>query len=105
MKKLGSMESILGMIPGLGKLKGAINFEEAEKDIKKIEAIISSMTTKERTYPNIIDGSRRQRISRGSGTQVHDVNDLLKRYMETKKMIKKLTKGGMKGLQRQQLFR
>ncbi len=105
MKKLGSMESILGMIPGFGKLKGAINFEEAEKDIKKIEAIISSMTTKERTYPNIIDGSRRQRISRGSGTQVHDVNDLLKRYMETKKMIKKLTKGGMKGLQRQQLFR
>jgi signal recognition particle subunit SRP54 len=105
MKKLGSMESILGMIPGMGKLKGAINFAEAEKDIKKIEAIISSMTTKERIYPHIIDGSRRQRISKGSGTQVHDVNDLLKRYMETKKMIKKLTKGGMKGLQRQQLFR
>ncbi len=105
MKKLGSMESILGMIPGLGKLKGAINFAEAEKDIKKIEAIISSMTTKERVYPGIIDGSRRQRISKGSGTQVHDVNDLLKRYMETKKMIKKLTKGGMKSLQRQQLFR
>lgn len=105
MKKLGSMESILGMIPGLGKLKGSINFAEAEKDVKKIEAIISSMTAKERTHPNIIDGSRRQRISKGSGTQVHDVNDLLKRYMETKKMIKKLTKGGMKGLQRQQLFR
>jgi signal recognition particle subunit SRP54 len=105
MKKLGSMESILGMIPGLGKLKGAINFADAEKDIKKTEAIISSMTTKEKIYPNIIDGSRRQRISKGSGTHVHDVNELLKRYMETKKMIKKLTKGGMKGLQRQQLFR
>ena len=105
MKKLGSMESILGMIPGLGKLKGAINFADAEKDIKKTEAIISSMTSKEKIYPNIIDGSRRQRISKGSGTQVHDVNELLKRYMETKKMIKKLTKGGMKGLQRQQLFR
>ncbi|HEX2966525.1 MAG TPA: signal recognition particle protein [Syntrophorhabdaceae bacterium] len=105
MKKLGSMESILGMIPGLGKLKGAINFEEAEKDMKKIEAIISSMTSKERAHPGLIDGSRRQRISKGSGTQVHDVNDLLKRYAETKKMIKKLTKGGMKGLQRQQLFR
>lgn len=105
MKKLGSMESILGMIPGMGKLKGAINFAEAEKDMKKIEAIISSMTDKERARPGIIDGSRRQRISKGSGTQVHDVNDLLKRYAETKKMIKKLTKGGMKGLQRQQLFR
>jgi len=99
------MESILGMIPGLGKLKGSINFADAEKDIKKTEAIISSMTSKEKVYPNIIDGSRRQRISKGSGTQVHDVNELLKRYMETKKMIKKLTKGGMKGLQRQQLFR
>ncbi|HVN95416.1 MAG TPA: signal recognition particle protein [Syntrophorhabdaceae bacterium] len=105
MKKLGSMESILGMIPGLGKFKGAIDFAQAEKDIKKTEAIISSMTAKERLYPSIIDGSRRVRISKGSGTQVHDVNELLKRYMETKKMIKKLTKGGMKGLQRQQLFR
>ncbi len=105
MKKLGSVESILGMVPGFGKFKGAIDFTQAEKDIKKTEAIISSMTAKERLYPNIIDGNRRLRISKGSGTQVHDVNELLKRYMETKKMIKKLAKGGMKGLQRQQLFR
>ncbi len=105
MKKLGSMESILGMMPGMGKLKGAINFAEAEKDLKKTEAIISSMTSKEKLHPNLIDGSRRLRISKGSGTHVQDVNELLKRYMETKKMIKKLTKGGMKGLQRQQLFR
>jgi signal recognition particle subunit SRP54 len=105
MKKLGSMESILGMMPGMGKLKGAINFAEAEKDLKKTEAIIGSMTLKEKLHPNIIDGSRRLRISKGSGTYVQDVNELLKKYMETKKMIKKLTKGGMKGLQRQQLFR
>jgi len=59
------------------------------------------MTSKERARPNIIDGSRRLRISRGSGTQVQDVNDLLRKYMETKKMLKKFTKGGAKGLQRQ----
>ena len=105
MKQLGSIESIIGMIPGLNKLKGVIDFTAAEKDIRKTEAIINSMTARERVYPNIIDGSRRMRIAKGSGTQVHDVNDLLKKYMETRKMIKKMTKGGMKGLQRQLLFR
>ena len=105
MKKLGSIESIVTMFPGFNKIKGMINFSEAEKDIKRIEAIINSMTLKERAYPNVIDGNRRIRISRGSGTSVHDVNDLLKRYMETRKMMKKLTKGGMKGLQRQLFMR
>jgi signal recognition particle subunit SRP54 len=105
MKQLGSVESIIGMIPGLNKLKGAIDFTAAEKDLTKTEAIINSMTTKERFYPNIIDGNRRLRIAKGSGTQVHDVNELLKKYMETRKMIKKMTKGGMKSLQRQLLFR
>ncbi|OPX98601.1 MAG: Signal recognition particle protein [Syntrophorhabdus sp. PtaU1.Bin002] len=104
-KKLGSVESIIGMIPGLNKFKGAIDFSEAEKELKKTEAIINSMTRKERIYPNIIDGSRRMRIAKGSGTQVHEVNSLLKKYAETKKMIKKMTKGGMKGLQRQLLSR
>ncbi len=101
MKKLGSLESIIGMIPGMNKFKGAINFTEAEKDIRKTEAIINSMTSKERAKAGIIDGSRRIRIAKGSGTQVQDVNDLLKKYMETKKMLKKFTKGGAKGLQRQ----
>jgi signal recognition particle subunit SRP54 len=105
MKKLGSIESIVTMFPGFNKIKGMINFSEAEKDIKRIEAIINSMTLKERAYPNIIDGNRRIRISTGSGTSVRDVNDLLKRYMETRKMMKKLTKGGMKGLQRQLFMR
>ncbi|MBP8625518.1 MAG: signal recognition particle protein [Syntrophorhabdales bacterium] len=105
MKKLGSLESIIGMFPGFNKVKGAINFQEAEKDIKKIEAIINSMTKKERLYPHIIDGGRRLRISKGSGTKVQDVNDLLKRYIETKKMIKKFTKGGMRSLPKQLLFR
>lgn len=104
-KQLGSVESIIGMIPGLSKLKGAIDFTAAEKDLRKTEAIINSMTAKERLYPNIIDGSRRVRIAKGSGTHVHDVNELLRKYMEARKMMKKMTKGGMKGLQRQLLFR
>lgn len=101
MKKMGSLESIIGLIPGFSKLKGAINFSEAEDDLKKTEAIINSMTQKERRSPQVIDGSRRLRIAKGSGTQVYDVNDLLKKYSETRKMIKKLSKGGFKGLPKQ----
>jgi signal recognition particle subunit SRP54 len=104
MKKLGSMESVIGMIPGINKLKGAIDFSEAENEIKRTEAIINSMTAKERLYPHLLDGSRRIRIAKGSGHRVQDVNELLKRYLETRKMIKKFTKGGMKGLPKQ-LFR
>ncbi len=105
MKKLGSLESLMGMFPGFSKLKGVINFSEAEKDLKKTEAIINSMTGKERINPHIIDGSRRIRIAKGSGTKVPDVNDLLKKYMETRKMMKKLAKGGMKGLQKRFQFK
>ncbi|MGA3174105.1 MAG: signal recognition particle protein [Syntrophorhabdales bacterium] len=97
-KKLGSMESVIGMMPGLGKLKGLVDFSEAEEGIKHTEAIINSMTVKERLYPHLIDGSRRTRIAKGSGLRVQDVNELLKRYLETKKMIRRFTKGGMKGL-------
>ena len=103
-KRLGSMESIIGMIPGLNKMKGAIDFSEAEKEIKRTEAIINSMTPKERLYPHLLDGSRRIRIAKGSGHRVQDVNELLKRYMETRKMIKRFAKGGMKGLPKH-LFR
>jgi signal recognition particle subunit SRP54 len=104
MKKLGSMESVIGMIPGLSKFKGTIDFSEAEQEVKRTEAIINSMTTKERLYPHLIDGSRRVRIAKGSGLRVQDVNELLKRYLETKKMIRKFAKGGMKGLPKH-LFR
>jgi signal recognition particle subunit SRP54 len=105
MKKLGTMESIMNMFPGFSKIKGAIDFGAAEKDIKRTEAIINSMTRKERIYPHIIDGNRRVRIAKGSGTKVQDVNELMKKFMETKKMMKKLTKGGLKGLQRQLLLK
>jgi len=98
-KKMGSMESIMGMIPGMGKMmkqmKGA---QPSENDIKRIEAIIRSMTPGERANHSIINGSRRLRISRGSGTSVPEVNQLLKRFTEAQKMVKQLQKLGPKGL-------
>lgn len=96
MRKLGSMEQILNMIPGMGGLKkklGDIEFDE--KELKHIEAIIYSMTKKERADIHIINGSRRKRIALGSGTRVQDVNKLLKQFAEAKKMMKK-----MKGMQK-----
>jgi len=98
-KKMGSMESIMGMIPGMGKMmkqmKGA---QPSENEIKRIEAIIRSMTPGERADHSIINGSRRLRISRGSGTTVPEVNQLLKRFTEAQKMVKQLQKMGPKGL-------
>lgn len=98
-KKLGSMESIMGMIPGMGKamkqLKGA---QPSEKEISRIEAIIRSMTPGERANHSIINGSRRLRISKGSGTSVQEVNQLLKRFTEAQKMMKMMQKMGPKGL-------
>ena len=87
-KKLGSFQSILGMIPGLGsKLK---DVEVDEKEISRVEAIIRSMTVEERRHPNVINGSRRKRIATGSGTKVQDVNRLLKKFEESKKMMKQI---------------
>jgi len=99
MKKIGSMDQILGMIPGMGALKQK-GLKPDEGELNKIEAIINSMTAMERKTPAIIKGSRRQRISRGSGTQVQDVNKLLKNFQQTQKMMKSLSKGGLKGLKR-----
>ncbi len=97
-KSMGSIESIMGMIPGLGKLKKLKEAKPDERELKKIEAIIGSMTIQERKNHLIIDGSRRKRIAAGSGTTVTDVNQLLKNFSETKKMMQKLTKGGIGGL-------
>jgi signal recognition particle subunit SRP54 len=98
-KKLGSLESILGMIPGVGKaLKQMQGAAPGEKDLKRIEAIIDSMTRAERANHTIINGSRRLRIAKGSGTTVQEVNQLLKRFTEAQKMMKQLQKLGPKGL-------
>lgn len=99
-KKMGSMEQLMGMIPGMGKMKNMKNMAPPEGEIKKIEAIIDSMTIKEKRKPSLINGSRRLRISKGSGTKVQDVNKLLKQFMQTQKMMKSFSKMGMKGLKR-----
>lgn len=102
-KKLGSLDSILGMIPGMGGLKKQLagqDFDLNGKEIRRIEAIIRAMTPKERADISIINGSRRKRIAAGSGTRVQDVNKLLKQFAEMRKMMKKMKKqmGGKKGL-------
>jgi len=100
-RKMGSLESILGMIPGLSKKMqgmGALDFDE--KELVRVEAIINSMTPKERANYAIINGSRRLRIARGSGTTVQDVNQLLKQYAQTRKMMKQFAKMGEKGFGR-----
>jgi len=98
-KKMGSLESIMGMIPGMGKMmkqmKGA---QPSENEMKRIEAIIRSMTPAERANHSIINGSRRLRIAKGSGTSVPEVNQLLKRFTEAQKVVKQLQKLGPKGL-------
>jgi len=99
-RKMGSLEDIMGMIPGMGKIKGMKNVTPDEKEFVKIIAIIDSMTKKERINYRIINGKRRKRIARGSGTTVQDVNRLLKNYIEMRKMMKKLTRGGAKYLKR-----
>ena len=93
-KKLGGLESIMGMIPGMGKMK-LPDAQLNEKELTKVDAIISSMTTKERADYTVINGSRRARIAKGSGTQVQDVNRLLKQFAEMRKMMKSMTSGKM----------
>lgn len=98
-KKMGSIESIMGMIPGMGKMmKQMDGAQPSEKEIKRIEAIIRSMTPAERSNHSIINGSRRLRIARGSGTTVQEINQLLKRFTEAQKMMKQISKLGPKKL-------
>ncbi len=100
-RKMGSLQDIIGMIPGLNKIKAVQQIKPDDQELVRITAIIDSMTRKERLNYLIIDGQRRKRIARGSGTEVQDVNRLLKNYGEMRKMMKKLsTKGGMKSLKR-----
>ena len=97
-RKMGSLGDIMKMIPGMGKLKQMKNLDVDEKEFVKIEAIINSMTPGERQQYTIINGSRRRRIAKGSGTRVQDVNRLLKNYAQMLKMLKKISKGGMRGM-------
>jgi signal recognition particle subunit SRP54 len=108
-RKMGPLESILGMIPGLGNLKQLAENKPDEKQLSRVEAIINSMTPAERADYRIINGSRRKRIALGSGTSVEEVNRLLKQFQQMRKMLKSLGgmaggKGGMKRLRRMGRF-
>jgi signal recognition particle subunit SRP54 len=92
-RKMGPLEQILGMLPNMGLLRGINKMKVDEKELVHIEAIINSMTAEERGHHNILNGSRRKRIARGSGRQVQEINQLLKQYLDTRKMMKSLSKG------------
>ena len=92
-RKMGSLSKIFGMVPGMAQYKDQIAGID-EREIDRIQAVILSMTPAERTDPKIIDGSRRARIARGSGTAVSDVNNLVDRFFEGRKMMTQLANGG-----------
>src|SRR5580700_10966645 len=95
-RKMGPLEQIMGMLPGLGHIKALAENKPDEKQISRVEAIINSMTPTERRKKHIINGSRRKRIAKGAGTTVEEVNRLLKQFVQMQKMLKSL--GGMRGL-------
>jgi signal recognition particle subunit SRP54 len=97
-RRMGPLESILGMIPGLGNLKELADNKPDEKQMGRVEAIICSMTAEERRNDRIINGSRRKRIAKGSGTTVEEVNRLLKQFTEMRKVLAMMSQGGMKGM-------
>jgi signal recognition particle subunit SRP54 len=91
MRKLGPLQNLLGMIPGMPKIPDSV---DGEKSLRRVEALIRSMTPGERSRPGILNARRRQRIARGSGTSVTELNELLHRFEEMKKMMQRLTRGG-----------
>jgi signal recognition particle subunit SRP54 len=100
-KKMGSISQILEMMPGsMGQMAKSVNPKDAEKQLKQTEAIINSMTFQERRSPDILNASRRRRIATGSGTEVQDVNRLIKQYRDIKKLMKTFQKSGGRGLPR-----
>ena len=96
MRRMGPLENILGMLPGVSNVQ-ALSIDE--KQLKRTEAIVLSMTREERTRPNILNARRRQRIARGSGSTVTEVNDLLRRFDQMRKLMKNA--GKMKGMLKQ----
>lgn len=95
MRRMGPLDQVLSMIPGLGSAAREVDTEAGERELKKAAAIIDSMTPLERREPSVLNGSRRKRIARGSGTSVEDVNRLLKQFVQTRKMMKQF--GGVAG--------
>jgi signal recognition particle subunit SRP54 len=98
LRKMGPLDQVLSMLPGMGSLKG-VDVEAGEKEMRRAVAIIDSMTPLERRDPSLINGSRRKRIAKGSGNAVEDVNRLLKQFVQARKLMKGLG-GGAKAMQR-----
>jgi signal recognition particle subunit SRP54 len=102
MRKMGGLTSLLDKLPGMGNVPEEVKGQLSDREFLRMEAIICSMTAKERRFPDLIKGSRKRRIAAGSGTQVQDVNKLLKQFDQMQRMMKKMSKGGlgrlMKGL-------
>jgi signal recognition particle subunit SRP54 len=101
MLNMGGLASLMDKLPGVGSLPDSVKSKVNDKEIHRMVAIISSMTKKERRHPDLLNGSRKARVARGSGTQPADVNRLLKQYMQMEKMMSKMAAGGIKGLMRQ----
>ena len=101
MSNMGGLAGLMDKLPGVSNLPDNVKSKVNDGEIKRMVAIINSMTKKERRHPDLLNGSRRARVARGSGTQPADVNRLLKQYMQMEKMMSKLSKGGSKGLLRQ----
>jgi signal recognition particle subunit SRP54 len=99
-QNMGGVGGLMGKLPGMSQMKDQISGDVAEKEFKRLEAMIHSMTRQERRFPAVIKGSRKRRIAMGSGTTVPDVNRLLKQFTQMQKMMKKVSKGGMKNMMR-----
>ncbi len=95
MVNMGGMSGLMDKLPGMGQLPQNAKSMVNDRELSRMVAIINSMTQQERSFPDVIKGSRRRRIASGSGTQVQDVNRLLKQYLQMRKMMKKMSKGGM----------
>ncbi len=102
-RKMGPLDQIIGMIPGFGNIKGLKDAKIDEKAIDRVEAILQSMTVAEREDPSVLNASRRRRIAGGSGTSVHEVNQLIKQFDEMKKMIRAISGGEESGKRRKQM--
>jgi signal recognition particle subunit SRP54 len=101
MRNMGGVAALLDKLPGMGQMQLPTDAGVDEKSLKRMEAIICSMTPKERKYPDLLNGSRKRRIAAGSGTDVADINRLLKQHKTMEKVMKKMTsKGGMMSLMR-----
>lgn len=95
-RQIGPIEELLGLIPGMQPMKGGVDFGGGESRLTRFEAILNSMTREERQSPDVINGSRRRRIARGSGTTVSEVNQLLRQFQQTERLMRQALKGGRK---------